>query len=84
MSDNRAEYEDIVEGRNSVFELLESGRDINKLLIQKGERHGSIHKIIAMAKERGIIVVEAERNKLDKMSETKNHQGAVSYTHLIF
>lgn len=78
MSDNRAEYEDIVEGRNSVFELLESGRDINKLLIQKGERHGSIHKIIAMAKERGIIVVEAERNKLDKMSETKNHQGVIA------
>ena len=40
------EYEDQVEGRNSVIELLESGKDINKIFITKGEHHGSIHKII--------------------------------------
>ena len=48
------EYEDKVEGRNAVLELLESGRDINKIYISKGERHGSINKIIAIAKERKI------------------------------
>ena len=33
-----------VEGRNSVIELLESGKDINKIFIEKGEKHGSITK----------------------------------------
>lgn len=71
-------YEDIVEGRNSVLELLSSDRDINKVLIQKGERHGSINKIIAQAKEKRIVIVETEKSKLDMMSETKNHQGVIA------
>ena len=50
------EYQDQIEGRNAVIELLESGRDVNKILIAKGEKHGSINKIIAMAKENKIIV----------------------------
>ena len=41
------DYKDQVEGRNAVIELLESGRDINKIFITKGERHGSINKIIS-------------------------------------
>ena len=44
------EYEDQIEGRNSVLELLESGKDINKIFIQIGEKHGSINKIISKAK----------------------------------
>ena len=34
-------FNDQVEGRNSVIELLESGRDINKIYISDGEKHGS-------------------------------------------
>ena len=50
-------YEDQVEGRNSVLELLESGKDINKIYVTRGERHGSINKILGIAKERKIIVL---------------------------
>lgn len=71
-------YEDKIEGRNAVLELLNSARDINKIFIQKGEKHGSINKIIAIAKEQGIVVVEVEKSKLDFMSETKNHQGVIA------
>ena len=53
-------YDDQVEGRNSVLELLESGKDINKIFIAKGERHGSINKIIAIAKEKGISRMSAQ------------------------
>ena len=42
------EYQDQVEGRNAVLELLESGKDINKIYVAKGEKHGSINKIIAI------------------------------------
>ena len=51
-------FDDQIEGRNSVLELLESGKDINKIYVTRGEKHGSINKILAIAKERRIIVVE--------------------------
>lgn len=72
------EYNDIVEGRNAVIELLNSERDINKIFVQNGEKHGSINKIIAIAKENKVVVTEIEKSKLDYMSKTKNHQGVIA------
>ena len=72
------EYNDQVEGRNAVKELLNSGKDINKIFVAKGEKHGSIFEIIAKAKERKIIINEIERNKLDKMAQSENHQGVIA------
>lgn len=60
-----------VEGRNAVIELLESGKDINKIFIQSGEKHGSITKIITKAKQMGVVVVETGKRKLDEMSEVR-------------
>ncbi len=71
-------FDDQIEGRNSVLELLESDKDINKIFIAKGEKHGSINKILAIAKEKRIVVVEVEKNKLDTISQTKNHQGVIA------
>ena len=75
---DKEEYNDQVEGRNAVLELLESGRDINKILVANGEKHGSIHKILAIAKERKIIVTEMERNKLNQIAQTPNNQGVIA------
>ena len=72
------EYQDKVEGRNSVLELLESGRDINKILVAKGETNGSINKIIGSAKEKRIVIVEVEKRKLNEMAESDNHQGVIA------
>lgn len=77
MKENKL-YEDKIEGRNSVLELLNSDRDINKLYIQKGEKHGSINKIIALAKEKRIVITEMEKSKMDTISETHNHQGVIA------
>ena len=74
----KEEYNDQVEGRNAVLELLESGRDINKILVANGEKHGSIHRILAIAKERKIIVTEIERNKLNQIAQTPNNQGVIA------
>ena len=52
--------------------------DINKIFVQSGERHGSINKIIAIAKENKVVVTEVEKSKLDFMSKTKNHQGVIA------
>ena len=72
------EYQDQVEGRNSVLELLESGRSINKIFVAKGEKHGSINKIIALAKERKIVISEIDRSKINQMSQSDNNQGVIA------
>ena len=72
------EFNDQVEGRNAVLELLESGRDINKIFIAEGERHGTINKIIAIAKERKIIINEIGKAKLNQMAQTENNQGVIA------
>lgn len=72
------EYQDQVEGRNSVLELLETKRDINKIYIQAGEKHGSIYKIIAMAKERKVLISEIDKNKMKQMAQTENYQGVIA------
>ena len=71
-------YEDQIEGRNAVLELLESGKDINKIFILKGEKHGSINKIIAKAREKRIVIVEKDRRQLNEMAQTQNHQGVIA------
>ena len=68
-----------VEGRNAVIELLKSERVINKVMIAKGEKQGSINEIIKLAKQKGLVISEVDRNKLDQLSETKHHQGVIAF-----
>lgn len=70
--------EGIVVGRNAVRELLKSGRDIDKIFVQRGEREGSIVAIVGEAVEKKIPVVEVDKIKLDKMSDFTPHQGVVA------
>ncbi len=71
-------FDDQIEGRNSVLELLESGKDINKIFVTRGERHGSINKILAIAKERKIIVVEKDKRQMEEMAQEENYQGVIA------
>ncbi len=68
--------QDKIEGRNPVTEAIKSGREIDKLLVSAKE--GSIKKIVAMAKERGIVVQEVVKSKLDELSDTGAHQGVIA------
>lgn len=70
---------DKLEGRNPVLEALKSNREINKILVAKGDREGSIKQIIALAREKGVIVQEVDRSKLDSLSVTHSHQGVIAY-----
>ena len=71
-------FDDQVEGRNAVLELLESGKNINKIYVTKGEKHGSILKIIAKAKENKVIVVEKDKRQMEEMAQTENYQGVIA------
>lgn len=70
--------EGLVIGRNAVRELLKSGRTVDKLLVQKGEREGSIVVLVAEAVQRHIPIVETDRAKLDKLTGFAVHQGVVA------
>lgn len=72
--------EDIIIGRNPVMEAIRSDREIDKILIKKGNYEGSIVPIIKKAKQRGIIIQEVEKQKLDQIADGGNHQGIVAYT----
>jgi len=69
---------DIIEGRNAVIEALRAGRAIDKIFIAKGDVDKTLGHIASSAREKGIVVVEADRRKLDFMSRTKAHQGVVA------
>lgn len=66
-------------GRNAVRELLRSDRTIDKILVQRGERTGSITVLVAQAIERGIPVIETDKNKLDSTAGYAPHQGIIAF-----
>lgn len=68
-----------LEGRNPVLEALKSERTINKILIAKGEKHGSIREIIRLAREKHLVIQEVERKKLDSLAESGSHQGIIAF-----
>ena len=57
---------------------MESDRDINKIFVSDGEKHDSINKIIALAKEKKVIINEVSKAKLNQMSQTENNQGVIA------
>ena len=97
--ENRREREwneNQLEGRNAVLEVLRSGRDIEKIMVQKGNVEGTIKRIVAQAAEtaaeidRQVVelvkrqhekanrILSENREKLDELSQTKNHQGVIA------
>ena len=73
-----AEADGIIEGRNAVIEALRSGESIDKIYLAKGETDKTLGHIASRAREKGIVVVEADRRKLDGMSRTHAHQGVIA------
>ena len=70
--------EDLIEGRNAVTEALRAGRSIDKIYIARGEVDKTLGHIASKARDMGIVVVEADRRKLDAMSVTHAHQGVIA------
>ena len=70
--------EGLVIGRNAVRELLKSDRTVDKLLVRRGDREGSIVVLVAEAIEKGIPVVEVDKSKLDAMAGFVPHQGVIA------
>lgn len=78
VSPTEREDSSVIFGRNAVLEALKSGRTLDKLFVQSGEREGSITLIVAKAKEAGVPVVQVTREKLDSLSSGGVHQGVAA------
>ena len=71
--------ENIRFGRNSVMEALKGNREIDKIMVQKGEKEGSVIKIISLANSKNVVVQEVENAKLDELTGREKHQGVLAY-----
>ncbi|NLT58097.1 MAG: 23S rRNA (guanosine(2251)-2'-O)-methyltransferase RlmB [Clostridiales bacterium] len=70
--------EGVAVGRNAVLEALKSGAQVEKIYIARGERQGSVVRLLAMAREQKIPVSEADRVKLNHLAGSEAHQGVVA------
>ena len=68
-----------LEGRNSVLEALNHNKTIDKIFVKKGEIEGTLKVIVAKALERGIIVQEVDKLRMEQMKRTNNPQGIIAF-----
>ena len=68
-----------IEGKNPVRELITAGETIEKIIFADGSNDGELRTIQRLAREKGVKVEFAPREKLDKMSETRHHQGVIAF-----
>ena len=67
-----------IEGRNAVIEAFRSGKTIDKLYVLDGCQDGPIKTIVREAKKGDTIINFVTKERLDEMSQTGHHQGAIA------
>ena len=81
VNDEQVFSDDRLEGRNPIMEALRAGRTINKIWIaqkEAGRNDPALSRILALARDKGIIIHEVPRISLDQMSESHSHQGIIA------
>lgn len=68
----------VIVGRHQVHEALKAGRPIERLLVAKGVSGGAVDEIVALARDRGVVVQFDERRRLDRLAQGLVHQGVVA------
>ena len=69
-----------IEGRNAVIEALNSGATIDKLYVKQGAFDKVLQKIIDLARNGNVPIKFVNNDAIDKMSDTKHHQGVIAFT----
>ena len=74
--------DDRIEGRNPVLEAMRAGRTFNKIYVAARQDSArpdpTMARIINMAKDLRIPIMEVPKASLDEMSQTHNHQGVIA------
>ena len=71
--------EDIIYGKNPIIEAIESGHEINKLVILEGSKDRNLQKVVEMARQKKIMIQFMERKLMDRIADGENHQGVIAY-----
>ncbi len=69
--------DNLLVGRNPIREAIKSGRDLEKMLVARGELQGSAKEILQMAKEAHVVIQEVDKSRLDEIAP--HHQGMIAY-----
>jgi 23S rRNA (guanosine2251-2'-O)-methyltransferase len=69
---------DRLTGIHAVREALEAGRAFDRIVIAKGRQDSRVEEIVQLARGRNISVRFEERNQLDRLADSKDHQGIVA------
>ena len=79
MENPHTDKNDLIVGRNAVLEALQSGRAVDSIWVVRGERSGSVGKILHLCREKGIVVKEVDEKKLAFACGHANHQGVAAW-----
>jgi len=78
LNEQEDEETTVVEGRNAVLELLRSDKSVDKVFIASDIK-GKMSDIFLLAKEKGAVIINCDRKKLDSVTQTGVHQGVIAY-----
>ena len=69
-----------VEGRNAVYELLKTDKEIDKVLVQKDLKDEASKRLVNVIRSHKIKVQAVDKYVIDKESESKRSQGFIAFT----
>ena len=78
-NENIKNNDNLIIGRNAVSEAVNSGRELDTLLLMRGTQNPALLRLASMAKEKGAVVKEVDSKKLDYMCGGANHQGVAAF-----
>src|ERR1700680_3899434 len=69
---------DRLTGIHAVKEALEARRPIDRIAIAKGRQDTRVEEIVQLARKQGVPVRFEDRGQLDRLANSKDHQGVVA------
>lgn len=69
-----------IEGRNAIYELLKTDREIDKVLVQNDLKDDASKRLINIMRSHKIKVQLVDKYVIEKESESKRHQGFIAFT----
>jgi 23S rRNA (guanosine2251-2'-O)-methyltransferase len=69
---------DRLTGIHAVKEALEAQRPIDRIAIAKGRQDTRVEEIVQLARKQGVPVRFEDRAQLDRIADSKDHQGVVA------
>jgi len=65
-------------GIHAVREALEAGNTFDRIVIAKGRQDSRIEEIVQLARERSIPIRFEDRGQLDRLANSRDHQGVIA------